>query len=103
MPHKILKLGVIYMSELKKILVSIPDTLLQEVDLLVTDEKKNRSELIRDAMRLYIDYKRKRTMKDMMKKGYQEMAEINLKLAEMCFELDNEEQGKYEEKLAECE
>lgn len=91
------------MSELKKILISIPDSLLHEVDLLVCDEKKNRSQLIREAMRLYIDHKRKRYIRGIMKKGYQEMAEINLKLAETYFELDNDEQNKYEGKLAECE
>ena len=91
------------MSELKKILISIPDSLLQEVDMLVSNEKKNRSQLIREAMRLYIDHKRRREIRDAMKKGYQEMAEINLKLAEMCFDVDSEIQGQYEEKLAECE
>lgn len=91
------------MAGLKKILISIPDNLLKEVDSLVSDEKMTRSELIREAMKLYIDHKRKRNMRDLMKKGYQEMADINLKLAEMCFDVDSETQGQYERKLAECE
>lgn len=91
------------MAGLKKILISVPDSLLQEVDSLVTDEKRNRSELIREAMRLYIDHKKKREIRDQMKKGYQEMAEINLKLAEMCFDIESETEDRYEGKLAECE
>lgn len=91
------------MAGLKKILISVPDSLLKEVDSLVCDEKKNRSELIRDAMRLYIDHKKKREIRDQMRKGYQEMSEINLKLAEMCFDIDGEIEGQYEGKLAECE
>ncbi|NLY44145.1 MAG: ribbon-helix-helix protein, CopG family [Clostridiaceae bacterium] len=91
------------MSHLKKILVSLPDSLLQEVDSIVTDEKMNRSEFVREAMKLYIRERRRIQMRDRMKKGYQEMAEINLRLAEMCFDADSELQLKYEEKLAECE
>lgn len=91
------------MSGLRKILISVPDSLLKEVDNLVSNENKTRSELIREAMKLYIDHKRKRNIRDEMKNGYQEMAEINLKLAEMCFEADAETEGQYERKLAECE
>jgi len=89
--------------KLKKILVSLPDSLLKEVDTIVSDENKNRSQLIREAMRLYIEHKRKRDIRDQMKKGYQDMADINLKLAEMCFEMDTEAEDQYEGKLAECE
>jgi CopG family transcriptional regulator/antitoxin EndoAI len=90
-------------SELKKILISLPDTLLQEVDTIVTVERINRSEFIRRAMKLYIREKRKIELRDQMKKGYQEMAEINLNIAEMFFNADGELQIGYEEKLAECE
>ncbi|HEX9060639.1 MAG TPA: ribbon-helix-helix protein, CopG family [Clostridia bacterium] len=91
------------MAELRKILISLPDNLLKEVDSIVSIEKTNRSEFVREAMRLYIREKRKIGMRDMMKKGYQEMAEINIKLAEMFFDADNEQQNKYEERLGELE
>lgn len=35
--------------------------------------------------------------------GYKEMSEINLKLAQECFEADNECLSQCEEKLTECE
>lgn len=88
---------------LKKIVISVPDSLLKEVDNIVTKEKVSRSELIREAMKLYVEHKRNRNLKDAMKKGYKEMADINLKLAEMCFEADNELVCQYEGNLSECE
>ncbi|MCX7749021.1 MAG: ribbon-helix-helix protein, CopG family [Clostridia bacterium] len=89
------------MAQFKKILISLPDNLLKEVDSMVSIEKTNRSEFVREAMKLYIREKRKIEMRDQMKKGYQEMAEINLKLAEICFDADNDQQKKYEERLGE--
>jgi len=91
------------LAELKKILISLPDNLLKEIDSIVAVEKINRSEFVREAMKLYIREKRKIEMRDRMKKGYQEMAEINMMLAEMCFEADNDQQAIYEERLRELE
>lgn len=95
--------GVIFLAELKKIIVSLPDNLLKEVDRFVSVEKTNRSEFVREAMKLYIKERRKAEMRDRMKKGYQEMAEINIKLAEICLDADNDQQIKYEDKLGEME
>lgn len=89
------------MAELRKILISLPDNLLKEVDSIVSMEKINRSEFVREAMKLYIREKRRIEMSDRMKKGYQEMAEINVKLAEICFDADNDQHSKYEERLEE--
>jgi CopG family transcriptional regulator/antitoxin EndoAI len=91
------------LPQLKKILITVPDSLLQEVDILVSNENTSRSELIREAMRLYIKERKKAEVKEKMKKGYQEMAQINLQFAEMCFEADEHQFKSYEEKLAECE
>jgi CopG family transcriptional regulator/antitoxin EndoAI len=91
------------LAELRKILISLPDNLLKEVDDIVSVEKINRSEFVREAMKLYIREIRRIEMRDTMKKGYQEMAEINIKLAEMCVEADNDQQQKYEERLGELE
>lgn len=91
------------MSELRKILISLPANLLQEVDSIVSVEKTNRSELVREAMKLYIRERRKMEIRDRMKKGYQEMAEINVKLSEMFFDADSDQQVSYEERLGELE
>ena len=57
------------MAELKKILVSLPDSLLREVDEIVAIEKKNRSEFIREAMKLYIRERQRLEIREKMKKG----------------------------------
>lgn len=97
------EVGVLFLAQLKKILISLPDNLLKEVDSIVAMERINRSEFVREAMKLYIREKRRIEMRDKMKKGYQQMAEINEKLAEIWFEADNDQQQKYEEGLRELE
>jgi len=90
-------------AERKKILITLPDSLLSEVDVLANSDKQSRSELIREAMRLYVKERKRLDMIERMKKGYQLMAGINLEYAEFGFEADNQQYQCYEEKLAECE
>jgi len=75
-------------AELKRIMISIPNNLLQEVDGIIAMEKLSRSQFVRDAMRLYIEDRKRKAVRDMMRKGYQEMAVINLALAEEGLLLD---------------
>ena len=91
------------MAETKRIMISLPDTLLEEIDGIVCIEKKNRSEFIREAMKLYIRERKKVQIKEKMKTGYREMAKINLGLAENGLESDFKELCKYEAKLAGCD
>ncbi|MGI6668384.1 MAG: CopG family ribbon-helix-helix protein [Acetivibrionales bacterium] len=91
------------MAELKKILISLPDNLLKEIDYIVSVEKTNRSEFVREAMRLYLREKRKIQLRERLKKGYLEMAEINISWAEMCMNADSEQQQIYEVRLGELE
>jgi len=69
-------------ADLKRIMISIPDSLLQEVDGIIAMEKLSRSQFVREAMRLYIEDRKRKTVRDLMRRGYQEMAVINLTLAE---------------------
>ena len=91
------------MSRQRKILISVPDALLTEVDDFANSININRSEFIRDAMRLYIKERKKMELCARMKKGYEEMAEINLDIAEYCVSADDEQQRAYEVKLSECD
>lgn len=95
--------GMIVLSHQKKILISLPDTLLTEVDTLATAQKINRSELIREAMKQYVADQRRASLAASLKKGYEQMADINLEIAELYLTADNIQQQSYEEKLAECE
>jgi CopG family transcriptional regulator/antitoxin EndoAI len=63
-------------------MVSIPDSLLAEVDGMVALERTSRSELIRQAMRAYLLNRQQRTLVEQMRRGYLEMATLNLELAE---------------------
>ncbi|SMB89603.1 transcriptional regulator, CopG family [Desulfonispora thiosulfatigenes DSM 11270] len=87
------------MADLKRIMISLPNSLLEEVDGMVILEKRNRSELIRDAMKLYIGEKKKRYLREQMCKGYQEMASINLSLAQEGLPSEEEVQMLFENAL----
>ncbi|KXG42597.1 ribbon-helix-helix protein, CopG family [Tepidibacillus infernus] len=71
-------------------MITLPQNLLQEVDGVVRKENLNRSELIREAMKLYLQERRKRSIRESMQKGYMEMANINLNLASESFVLEDE-------------
>ena len=43
-----------------KVMVSFPDEFLAEVDRIAREEQRSRSELLREAMRLYIDVRQRR-------------------------------------------
>lgn len=43
------------------------------------------------------------TLENELKKGYKEMAQINLELAQTCFDADNDCLDQCEQKLTECE
>ncbi|ADL08643.1 CopG family ribbon-helix-helix protein [Thermosediminibacter oceani] len=91
------------MAELKRIVVSLPDSLLKQVDGIISKEKKNRSEFIQDAMRLYIRERERIRMREQLKNGYQEMADINLRIAEFGINEDFRDLALYEIRLSESD
>lgn len=90
------------MANAKKIVVSVPENLLQEFDGLRSGVKMNRSEFIREAIKFYIATRKRRTLSEDMKKGYQEMAELNLAIARECFKVENEAHSYNEDQFVEC-
>lgn len=88
------------MADYKRIMISVPTNLLQEFDGLVALETgSNRSELVREALRRFIEERKRRTLRERLKQGYLEMATLNLQLAEEGLDPDE----GYENYLAECE
>lgn len=77
-------------SFLKRIMISLPDSLLAEVDDIVEADRLNRSQFIRDAVRLSIAERKRRILREQMKKGYLEMATLNLSLAVEQYRLEVE-------------
>lgn len=92
------------MATNKKIVVSLPETLLEEFDELIECKaNKNRSEFIREAVILYIKERKRKAMIELMKNGYEEMGAINSELAECGICNDCLELAKYEAGLAESD
>ncbi len=71
------------MTRSRRIMISVPAGLLQEVDGIAALENGNRSEIIRSAVREYIDERKRRERRESMCRGYAEMGSINLVLAEL--------------------
>lgn len=71
-------------------MISLPDQLLQEVDGIVEQENSNRSEFIRQAMKLYLTERKKRFLREAMQRGYMEMAKINLHIASEAFHAEED-------------
>ena len=91
------------MANQKRVLISLPEQLLSEIDKYADSDSTTRSEFIREAMRFYIKERRRRDIREMMEKGYEEMGAINLKIAEEFAEIDELQYKKYEQMLSECE
>jgi CopG family transcriptional regulator / antitoxin EndoAI len=64
-----------------EILVKLPQHLLTELDGFVKQENVNRSEFIYQATKMYLRERKKRQIREAMRRGYMEMAMINLKIA----------------------
>ncbi|NLV91549.1 MAG: CopG family transcriptional regulator [Firmicutes bacterium] len=85
----------------KKVVISLPHHLLQEVDRLVQAEKLDRSQLVAEAMAQYLQEHKRARLREELKEGYIQMAGINLQLAEEGTS-EIEELYSYEEQLAEA-
>ncbi|MCD5407387.1 MAG: CopG family transcriptional regulator [Desulfotomaculum sp.] len=64
-----------------KIVLNFPENLVSEIDYLAQRELVDRGELVRKAVCIYIRDRKRCYLREQMKKGYLEMANINLQLA----------------------
>lgn len=87
------------MAETRRIMISLPNSLLEEVDVMVPMEYKNRSDFVIEAMKLFINEKKRIEVAEKMKEGYKEMSQINLTLAEIGLEQDILDLVIYEARL----
>ncbi|MDD4169009.1 MAG: ribbon-helix-helix protein, CopG family [Desulfotomaculaceae bacterium] len=84
------------MSRVKKIMICLPNSLLDEVDRIAAAEKLSRSEFIREGVKMYIEDRKRQILIEQMKKGYLEMANINLALAIEHYRLESEVTQKFD-------
>jgi CopG family transcriptional regulator/antitoxin EndoAI len=89
------------LSETRRIVITLPQSLVEEVDRLVTVEKGSRSFYIREAMQLYLTERKRHSLREQMKRGYLEMAQINLRLALEDIAVDVEEEWARHKKAIE--
>jgi CopG family transcriptional regulator/antitoxin EndoAI len=85
----------------KRIIVTVSESLLSEVDDITALESKNRSEIVREAIRFYLGERKKILLREQMKKGYMEMSEINLSIASQSVTVEEEALDNCLEKLVE--
>ncbi|MFY9175496.1 MAG: ribbon-helix-helix protein, CopG family [Peptococcia bacterium] len=90
------------MSATRRIMVCLPESLVEEMDCLMEGEKRNRSELMREALRFYLEEKRKSNLREQLRHGYVEMAQINLKLAQEACYCEEEADVTIKKMLVEC-
>ncbi len=77
-------------SATTEILIRLPQSLITELDGLVKQESGNRNELIYQATKMYIRERKKRQIRESMRRGYMEMAKINLNIASEAFLAESE-------------
>lgn len=78
------------MAAAKKVELLLPENLLETVDSIAKKENKTRSECIEHAMRLLIEERTQRELRECLIQGYQEMAEINLSVSEEFYAAEQE-------------
>ncbi|TMW70176.1 CopG family ribbon-helix-helix protein [Alteribacter natronophilus] len=74
----------------KRIMVSLPQHLVNELDGLLEKEDANRSEVIHQATKMYLRERKKSKIRETMQQGYMEMAKINLNIATEAFLIEEE-------------
>jgi len=82
------------LAELKRIMITLPVNLLTEIDGLARSLRGNRSQILREAAQHYVEHLKRERLRQQMIVGYQEMAQLNLILAEEGFS------GGYSQELA---
>lgn len=85
------------MTQHRKYNFKIPQSLLNSIEKIATEDKETVDKIVEKAIRLYLrEY-------DELRSGYLAMAEFNQEYAEMCLIADNEVLKACEEKLSESE
>lgn len=91
--------GVYIMAEIRRVTLSLAANLVEQVDIMVPMEYEDKSDLVSEAIKAFLDEKRKSELIEKLRQGYKEMSEINLGYAEMGLEVDVLDLAVYEAKL----
>lgn len=80
----------------QEIVVRLPDQLLNELDGMIQQENGDRSDFIYQATKMYLRERKKRHIRESMRRGYMEMAKINLNIASEAFQAEEEAENTLE-------
>ncbi len=73
-----------------EITIQLPQQLVSELDGIIQLENGNRNEFIYQATKMYLRERKKRQIRESMRRGYMEMAKINLNIASEAFLAEEE-------------
>jgi len=68
-------------SATTEILIRLPEALVSELDGVVMQDNGSRNELIYQATKMYLRERKNRQIRESMRRGYMEMAKINLNIS----------------------
>ncbi|MGE6756110.1 CopG family ribbon-helix-helix protein [Rossellomorea sp. NPDC071047] len=77
-------------SATTEILIRLPQQLVTELDGFADQENVNRNEFIYRATKMYLRERKKRQLLESMRRGYMEMAKINLAIASEAIQAEYE-------------
>lgn len=89
--------------EKRKVLVSLPDTLIGQIDAIANAEGVTRSALVRDALCQYLSRRHMVERREQMRRGYEQMARINAAWAQTGLKAEQKILDAYEAMLSESE
>jgi CopG family transcriptional regulator/antitoxin EndoAI len=78
------------MDQNKRIMVSLPEYLVDELDAIGSREQLSRSAMVREAMAMYVQQRKRHDLAERMQRGYMEMGAINLNMAVEAFLAEEE-------------
>jgi CopG family transcriptional regulator / antitoxin EndoAI len=91
------------MSGNKKLVVNLSEALYNEFNDALQKDCKKKSEFITEAIILYIKEQKKVSLIEQMKRGYNDMAKLNLEISECGLDDYVNELNEYEAKLSESD
>ncbi|AKP48676.1 MULTISPECIES: CopG family ribbon-helix-helix protein [Bacillus] len=83
-------------STTTEILIRLPQQFLNELDGFAEQENVNRNEFIYRATKAYLRERKKRQIRETMRRGYMEMAKINLAIASEAIQAEYEAENTVE-------
>ena len=80
---------------MRRIIVTMPPDLLQQVEEMAAKLNFNRSQLIRQAVRAFLEEQSRRELRELLKEGYLYRAQESLEMAEEFYVAEQEAWDQY--------